>query len=81
MGFIVRKATSADALDIAIVHTVSWQSAYKGIVDDEYLANLNIDNKAKRFKRELIEFNGTHFLLVKTVGKRLAYCLCKKAGI
>ena len=63
MGFIVRKATSADALDIAIVHTVSWQSAYKGIVDDKYLASLNIDNKAERFKHELIKFNGTHFFV------------------
>jgi GNAT superfamily N-acetyltransferase len=34
---IVRHATLADAEGIARVHTRSWQSAYRGIVSDDYL--------------------------------------------
>ena len=44
---IIRKGTSADALGIATVQTLSWKITYNGIIADTYLDNLDIDSKAE----------------------------------
>lgn len=36
---VIRTAKSADAEDIANLHALSWQSAYKGMLNDNYLTN------------------------------------------
>jgi len=40
MGMIIRKALPEDARDYTNCHISIWQSAYKGIVPDEYLNNM-----------------------------------------
>lgn len=39
----IRQATIDDARAIAEVHVRSWQQAYRGLLPDEYLASLSID--------------------------------------
>ena len=39
----VRRATAHDARAVATVHVRSWQSTYKGLLPDDYLAGLSID--------------------------------------
>lgn len=41
----IRTATPADARSIARVHIASWREAYAGIVPNEYLASLDIDQR------------------------------------
>ena len=53
MSFLIREAQPADAHDMAKVIVLSWQSAYRGIVPDDYLMSLNIDERAQRFKQSL----------------------------
>ncbi len=45
----VRDATEADAAAIAGVHVRSWQSAYRGLIADEILGGLSIDQRRERW--------------------------------
>jgi len=40
MGIIIRRALPEDAYDLAVCGLSCWQSAYKGIIPDEYLDNM-----------------------------------------
>jgi L-amino acid N-acyltransferase YncA len=42
---IVRKANINDAAGIAEVHVKSWKSSYEGIIDEQYLKSLKIDDR------------------------------------
>jgi len=42
MGLTIRKALPEDAYKYTICHISIWQSAYKGIVPEEYLKNMYI---------------------------------------
>jgi ribosomal protein S18 acetylase RimI-like enzyme len=44
---ILRPATHADIPAIAKVHVDTWRTAYRGIVPDEYLANLSYEQRAR----------------------------------
>ena len=46
----IRKATSEDARQIAEIIVEDWKIAYKGIIDDDYLNSLNVE---ERYQREL----------------------------
>lgn len=46
---ILRAAEPRDALEVARVHITSWQAAYRGLVPDEYLDQLNIEDRAARY--------------------------------
>jgi GNAT superfamily N-acetyltransferase len=45
----VRRAVPADAHDVARVHVRSWQSAYRGLVAQEYLDSLEPEAWADRY--------------------------------
>jgi GNAT superfamily N-acetyltransferase len=49
----IRKATVGDAAGIARVHVDSWRTTYKGIVPDDFLANLSYDQR-ERFWRDIL---------------------------
>lgn len=53
MSMTVREAVEADAEAIGRVHVRSWQVAYRGIVSDEYLDNLNVDERIDEWRRIL----------------------------
>lgn len=42
---IIRKADNGDAHGIAKVHVKSWKETYKGIISQEYLEGLNVDDR------------------------------------
>jgi GNAT superfamily N-acetyltransferase len=50
-SLILRKATAEDAACIARVQIASWRAAYKGIVDDEFLAAMNAESRAQQWSR------------------------------
>jgi len=48
---MIRPATLEDATAIARVHVASWQSTYRGMLPDEFLASLSETGYAERWKR------------------------------
>ena len=45
----VRAALPDDAMDVAGVHVRSWQAAYRGIFDDEFLDSLRPEDRVTRY--------------------------------
>jgi len=52
---LVRPAELADAAPIARVHVDTWRSAYRGLLDDDYLASLDQAGYAERWRRILAD--------------------------
>ena len=51
----IRHPALEDAAAIARVHALSWQSAYRGIVPDEFLDAIDVDAWAERHRRNMAE--------------------------
>ena len=67
----VRAAQPEDARDIAHAHVRAWQSAYKGIIDDDTLASLDIEQRAQSWRRDLSSPSADVELLVVCVDDRV----------
>lgn len=46
----IRKATIDDAPGIAHVHVATWRSAYKGLMPDEVLDGLSVEQRTERWR-------------------------------
>jgi GNAT superfamily N-acetyltransferase len=46
---LLRSAAPDDSLAVAQVHVQSWQVAYRGLMQDEYLDKLRPEDRAKRY--------------------------------
>jgi GNAT superfamily N-acetyltransferase len=46
----IRDAEPGDAHAIAVVHVRTWQDAYRGIVPDDYLDALDVDERERRWR-------------------------------
>jgi GNAT superfamily N-acetyltransferase len=46
---LLRAAEPADAMSVAVVHVRSWQSAYRGLLPNEYLDQLRPEDRAQRY--------------------------------
>jgi ribosomal protein S18 acetylase RimI-like enzyme len=49
----IRSARPQDALDIATIHVEAWQVAYRGIVPDEFLRGLSIEQRHAVWRQNL----------------------------
>ena len=54
---MIRRAYISDVKQIAKVCVDTWRTAYKGIISQEYLQNLNYESREKRFRQILEENN------------------------
>ena len=48
-----RSATPDDALGIAIVHVAAWRAAYRGIVPDDFLDSLSLEQRSAAWRQIL----------------------------
>lgn len=48
---IVRRATQADLLEVAQVHVLTWQACYRGIMPDESLDRLSIQEREAAWQK------------------------------
>jgi ribosomal protein S18 acetylase RimI-like enzyme len=72
---IVRKAISEDAQQIAEVHVLTWQCAYKGQIPDSYLKSLSIEKRTEGWSKQLkYSKKGIHTLVVEVDGKVVGWC-------
>lgn len=55
MTSLIRMAEQRDCAELAKVHVASWQTAYKGLIDQDYLDNLNVEDREKGWSKNLIE--------------------------
>lgn len=53
MIYSVRPATVNDSAGIAAAHVASWQTAYRGLLPDELLDNLSVEQRQARWTENL----------------------------
>ncbi len=69
-----RLADSADAESVAALHIASWQSAYRRLLPDDFLASLDLSLRTSAW-RESMRHSGMHVVLREVVGSGLvAFC-------
>jgi len=59
VAMCIRAATVRDARNIATVHVATWQSAYRGIVADEYLSSLSVEARQMMWQAQLTPTGGS----------------------
>ena len=57
-SMLIREARAGDARAIATVHVASWQTTYRGIVPDDYLAGLSVEQREPRWTVILADTTG-----------------------
>ncbi len=71
-----RKATKEDAEGIAILHTESWKSAYKGILSDEYLDRNVLKNRLETWKLRFDNPSINQFIILAEANNTLLGFVC-----
>lgn len=61
----IREWTYNDAQDIASVQVESWRTTYKGIIPDDYLNNLNISERTRKWEDILTHRDQKVFIAMK----------------
>jgi GNAT superfamily N-acetyltransferase len=64
----IRRARPSDAAAIGMVHATAWQSAYPGILPDDYLAALSDARLAAGYQRSIADRRDGHALFVAVAG-------------
>jgi len=65
---LLRAAESADAMSVARVHVRSWQSAYRGLLPDEYLDKLRPEDRAQRYDFATRDPQSPHTIVAAEAG-------------
>ena len=60
---LIREADQSDAVGIARVQVDAWRITYKGIVPNNYLATLNYEKRAERW-RQILDSDENNFTFV-----------------
>jgi ribosomal protein S18 acetylase RimI-like enzyme len=70
----VRRATVQDADAIAAVHMRTWQAAYRGLMPDAFLDQLDVPARAERWQRNLSSDDGHHLVTEDARGQINGFC-------
>jgi ribosomal protein S18 acetylase RimI-like enzyme len=71
---LIREATALDAEAIARVRVLAWRAAYRGIIDDGYLARLSIDADRDRLLRDFdVAVTGSFTRVAAEAGKVVGF--------
>jgi ribosomal protein S18 acetylase RimI-like enzyme len=60
----VRDATPEDAADIVRINVCGWRRAYRGIVPDEVLASMDVEDRVERYRQRMSRPGGGFETLV-----------------
>ncbi|MFG6149241.1 GNAT family N-acetyltransferase [Halobacillus sp. B23F22_1] len=75
MKHYIRKATAADAKEIAKVSTTSWKSTYENILPDSFLASLDPSDKISKWENFIARDDENFIFVVETnEGKVVGFC-------
>ena len=65
-GIIIRQAEKEDVRQIAEILVEDWQTAYRGIMDDDFLDSLSVDQRyeieVKRYEKYVVAAEGNEVL-------------------
>lgn len=67
MSATIRLARSGDSKGMGIVHVRAWQAAYRGVMTDDYLDGLSVEERAAMWERAISTPTGPR-VLVAAVG-------------
>ncbi|QDU40157.1 FR47-like protein [Maioricimonas rarisocia] len=59
---VIRPASPDDAAGIAAVHVAAWQTAYRGLIPQDYLDGLCVDERHKQWSRILLKAEEVHYV-------------------
>jgi GNAT superfamily N-acetyltransferase len=65
----VRRAVRSDARQIAEVHVRAWRAAYRGLLPDEVLDGLSVEDRERSWRELLSDPDGRSFTLVAAGGE------------
>jgi GNAT superfamily N-acetyltransferase len=69
---LVREMVLADCSAVASIHVRGWQATYRGIMPDEFLNALSIEQRTERWQGNLARSNSLN-LVAEEAGKILAF--------
>jgi ribosomal protein S18 acetylase RimI-like enzyme len=75
----VRRPTPDDARPIAELHVRSWRAAYRGLLPDELLDRLSVDEREGKW-RELIASSGAAVVVAELDGRLAGFCVTAPSG-
>ncbi len=76
----VRRAHSEDAAAIAAVHVASWRAAYRGLLPDDYLASLSVEELVHRWTGILDAPAAGHVVVADTGAGPVGFAQVGPAG-
>lgn len=71
---IIRKASIYDSIGITKVYVETWKTAYRGIVDQDYLDNINYD-KQKRFFMNMLSKESLIYVAESKIGEIVGFTI------
>ena len=73
MDIIIRTATIDDAEKVAKIKIEGWQTAYRGIIDDNFLDNMDINEEIEKRKNNIE--NGVDVIVAELNNEIVGFCL------
>ena len=73
LDIIIRTATINDAEKVAKIKIEGWQTAYRGIIDDDFLDNMNINEEIEKRKNNIE--NGADIIVAELDNEIVGFCL------
>ena len=73
MNIIIRSATINDAEKVARIKIEGWQTAYRGIIDDSFLDNMDINEEIEKRKNNIKD--GVDIIVAEFNNEIVGFCL------
>ena len=73
MYIIIKTATTNEAEEIAKIKIEGWQTAYRGIIDDKFLDNMDINEELEKRKNNIE--NGADIIVAELNNEIVGFCL------
>ena len=71
----LRAARPPDARAIAEIHIAAWRAAYQGLMPEDYLARLDIDDRAAQWEKSLARRGPARVALAEADGTIAGFCI------
>ena len=77
MQFLLRPATIDDAVGLATVQVTTWHKTYRGIIDQGFLDNFQVEGASVK-QRERIETDNAYRMVATIEGQVVGYAVSNK---
>lgn len=71
MEYIIRNVKFEDLKDVSTIVIKGWQTAYRGIIDDDYLDGLSIE---ENYQKRVKDYKEKGFIVAEQNGKIVGFC-------